>query len=63
MKLLRLGVLGSWMKVSGISAPSALGPALSMKLDMESVHEPSMGTFQPSFTMPLAICASSGPMP
>ncbi len=63
MKALRLGVVGSWMKVCGMSAPSPLAPALSMKLAIDSVQLPIIGTFQPSLAMPLAICASSGPMP
>ena len=62
MKTLRLAVLPVWMKVCGIIAPSPLAPALSMKVAIESVQEPIMGTFQPSLAMPLAICASSGPI-
>ena len=62
MNALRFGVFGTWMKVWGMDAPSPFGPALSMKLDIDSVQLPIIGTFQPSFAMPLAICASSGPM-
>jgi hypothetical protein len=51
------------MKVCGMRVPLPFLPALSMKLAIDSVQLPISGTFQPSFSMPLAICASSGPMP
>ena len=63
MKAARLGVSGAWMKVCGMRAPSPLGPALSMKLDIDSGQLPMIGTGQPSLAASLAIWASSGPMP
>ena len=53
----------SSMKVCGITTPLPLEPAISMKLCIEAGHEVIIGTFQPSLAMPLATCASSGPMP
>jgi hypothetical protein len=34
-----------------------------MKFDIDSGQLPMIGTAQPSLAAPLAICASSGPMP
>ena len=62
MNALRFGVDGAWMKVCGMIAPSPFAPALSIKVDIDRVQDPIIGTFQPSFAMPFAICASSGPM-
>ncbi len=63
MKALRRALSPSWMKVCGMRVPSEFLPALSMKLAMARVQLPIIGTFQFSFSMPLAIWASSGPMP
>lgn len=54
---------GAMMKVWGIRAPSALGPALSMKLSMPRVQLPTGGIFQFIRARVLASWASSGPMP
>ena len=51
------------MKVCGINAPLPAAPAVSMKLLIESVHPPIIGTRNPSFSLPAATAASSGPMP
>lgn len=63
MNFLARGVMGSSMNVCGISVPLPLAPALSTKLDMDSGHPPISGSFMPSFAIPLATAASSGPMP
>ncbi len=63
MKAVRFGVFGTWMNVSGMTAPFPFAPAVSMNDAIESVQLPTSGTFQPSLAIPLAICASSGPIP